>query len=63
VLLIVDTLAPIEPVPARIGGASDDRAWADSYRPGWVGWLVLVVLFTAVGVVVRSLSSLLSATG
>ena len=35
---------------ARIANASDDRAWADDYSPGWGGWIALVVIMGAMSI-------------
>ena len=50
VWLMADFISPKPPVPARIATASDDRAWADDYRPGWGGWVVLVLIMAAMSV-------------
>jgi hypothetical protein len=50
VWLMADFINPRAPVPARIAAASDDRAWADDYQPGWGGWIALVVIMGAMSI-------------
>jgi len=50
VWVMADFINPKPPLPARIAGAADDRAWADDYRPGWGGWIALVLIMGAMSI-------------
>jgi hypothetical protein len=52
VRLLADFINPHPPVPARVAGAADDRAWADDYEPAWGGWVFLVLVTGAFTIVV-----------
>jgi len=49
VSVLTDSIHPAPRLPVHLSTPTSARAWADDYHPGWVGWLIFVVLFGGFG--------------